>query len=50
MKKLLCFFGFHKWTASIDDYIEEFGFIPLDGRIASNSVCNRCNQKYNQNK
>jgi hypothetical protein len=46
MNKILCFLGFHKWSASIKDYIEEFGFIPLDGRIATNSVCKRCNKKY----
>ena len=42
MKRILCLFGWHKWTASMNDYIEEFGYVPLDNRIASNSTCERC--------
>ena len=48
MKKILCFLFGHKWTSSISDYIEEFGYVPLDNRIASNSVCERCEVKYKQ--
>ena len=38
-KSILCFLGWHQWVASIDDYIEQFGHIPLDDRIADNAVC-----------
>ena len=50
MKRLLCFFGFHKWACSISDYIDEFGFVPLDGRIANKSRCSRCNKPYDNKK
>lgn len=50
MKKILCFLFGHKWSASIDDYIMEFGYVPLDNRVASNSVCKRCNLKYKEEK
>ncbi len=46
MKKILCLFGWHKWTASVNDYINEFGYIPLDGRITSNSTCERCKVRF----
>jgi hypothetical protein len=48
VKRLLCFLGWHKWTSSISDYIEEFGYVPLDNRIASNSVCERCKVKFKE--
>jgi hypothetical protein len=48
MKRILCLFGWHKWTTSINDYIEEFGYVPLDNRIASNSTCERCKVKFKQ--
>jgi len=48
MKRILCFFGWHNWKASLNDYIEEFGYVPLDNRIASNSICTRCKVKFKQ--
>ena len=32
----------------MNDYIEEFGYVPLDNRIASNSTCERCRVKFKQ--
>ena len=46
MKKILCFLGWHNWTCSIDDIIDEFKYIPLDARIASKAKCSRCGRKY----
>jgi hypothetical protein len=46
MKKILCFFGWHKWVASLQDYIDEFGAVPENGRISSKAKCSRCNKNY----
>lgn len=49
MKKityLLCKIGFHRFTCKLDDCIEEFGFIPLDGRMPKSSKCSRCGINY----
>lgn len=44
--KILCMLGWHNWTCKIEDYILEFGFVPLDSRMPSTAKCNRCNIKY----
>jgi hypothetical protein len=46
MRNLLCLLGYHKWYSKIEDYIEEFGFVPLDNRITSNSKCIICGKQY----
>lgn len=46
MKKILCFFGWHSWVASLQDYVNEFGSVPVNGRICSNAKCSVCNKKY----
>ena len=47
IRKILCFIGWHSYTASHKDYIEQFGYIPLDGRIiADNAVCKFCGKPY----
>ena len=46
-RKFLCKIGYHKWKAPIEDYIEEFGCIPIHGEIAKTSVCVFCGAKYN---
>ena len=46
IRKILCFIGWHRWTASYLEYIEEFGQIPLDGRICKKSKCEFCQKKY----
>lgn len=48
LEKLYCFLGWHKFTSSIQDYIDEFGYVPLDNRIAKNARCSRCNSKYGE--
>lgn len=49
LKKILCFFGFHKFKASLNDYIEQFGSIPLNGKIADKAICEYCGKKYKSN-
>ena len=44
--KLMCYFGYHVWAASLEDYVEEFGCVPLDYAVASTSVCERCGKEY----
>ena len=46
MKRLLCFLGWHQWTASIQDYIDEFGYVPFDNRKPQNCKCSVCGIKY----
>ena len=48
MKKIFCLFGWHKWTAHIQDYIDEFGFVPLDNRACSKSKCSVCGKLYRE--
>lgn len=42
MKRILCFFGWHEFSCSIQDYIDEFGYVPLDNRLPENAKCTRC--------
>ena len=44
--KLLCLIGWHKWTCSLQDCIDEFGFIPNDGRMPKVAKCERCEKNY----
>ena len=44
--KILCFIGWHSYKASPYDYIEQFGYIPFDGRIADNATCEFCGKPY----
>lgn len=46
--KILCFFGIHKYKCSMQDCIDEFGFIPNDGRMPKNSKCERCGELYSK--
>ena len=46
--KLKCFFGWHSFTCKMQDYIDEFGFVPLDSRFPKTSKCERCGVKYNK--
>lgn len=46
MKKILCWIGLHKFACNIQDLIDEFGFIPSDGRMPSNSKCKRCGKTF----
>lgn len=44
--KILCLLGLHNFTAPLRDYIEEFGGIPMNGKIAKTAKCSRCNKPY----
>jgi len=44
--RLKCYIGFHKWSASLDDYIKEFGNVPMDGRVCKKAKCERCGKDY----
>ncbi len=44
--KLLCKIGIHKFICSLEDCIEEFGFIPNDGRMPKDAECERCSIKF----
>jgi len=44
--KLLCFIGWHKWTCSLQDCIDEFGFVRNDGRMPKVAKCKRCKNNY----
>ena len=44
-RKILCFIGYHSWIASYQDYIDEFGYVPLNF-ICSNAKCEYCGEKY----
>lgn len=46
IRRLFCLIGWHTWKASFEDYIEQFGHIPIDGRIADSSVCEFCGKAY----
>ena len=43
---LLCKIGWHKWSCSIQDCIDEFGYIPNDGRLPKTAKCDRCGVNY----
>jgi len=45
-KRLLCKIGWHQFTCKIQDCIDEFGFIPNDGRMPKVSKCSRCGVNY----
>jgi hypothetical protein len=44
--KLLCKIGWHQFTCKMQDCIDEFGFIPNDGRMPKVSKCSRCGKNY----
>lgn len=44
--KLLCKIGFHKFECKIKDVIDEFGYIPSDGRMPKSAKCKRCHIGY----
>jgi hypothetical protein len=46
MKKILCWLGWHKYTCSIQDLINEFGYVPLDDKMPPNAKCVRCNKTF----
>ena len=44
--KLLCLIGWHKFTCKMQDCIDEFGYVPSDGRMPKVSKCSRCGNNY----
>jgi hypothetical protein len=46
MKKILCWLGYHKFTCSIQDLIDEFGYVPLDDRMPPSAKCERCDKPF----
>jgi hypothetical protein len=46
IKKILCWLGWHKWACSINDLIDEFGYVPLDNRMPKNAKCVRCGESF----
>jgi hypothetical protein len=46
IRKLLCILGWHTWTYSLTETIEEFGYLPLDNRVPSTAKCKHCGVRY----
>jgi hypothetical protein len=44
--KLLCKVGWHKFTCKMQDCIDEFGYVPNDGRMPKVAKCSRCGVNY----
>lgn len=40
--RLLCLIGWHQFTYKIQDCINEFGYVPSDGRMPKVAKCSRC--------
>lgn len=47
-RRLLCYIGLHTWLATLDQYRNEFGGIPLSGRVASTAKCEYCGKSYKE--
>lgn len=39
--------GYHEFTCSIQDYLDELGYVPLDSKMPSTAKCKHCNIKFN---
>ena len=50
MKRILCWFGWHKFKYSLSDLIDEFGYIPLENVMPSNTKCERYEILYKDKK
>lgn len=46
ISRLLCLIGWHQFTCKMQDCIDEFGFIPNDGRMPKVAKCSRCGKNY----
>ena len=44
--RLLCKIGWHQYTCKMQDCIDEFGYVPSDGRMPKVAKCNRCGKNY----
>ena len=43
--KFLCKIGWHKWSFTLLDAIDEFGYLPSDNRMPKTAKCSRCGKK-----
>lgn len=46
ISRLLCLIGWHNFTCKMQDCIDEFGYVPSDGRMPKVSKCSRCGKNY----
>lgn len=46
ISRLLCLIGWHQFTCKMQDCIDEFGYVPSDGRMPKVSKCSRCGKNY----
>ena len=44
--RLLCLIGWHQFTCKMQDCIDEFGYVPSDGRMPKTAKCSRCGKNY----
>ena len=44
--RLLCKIGWHQFTCKMQDCIDEFGYVPSDGRMPKVAKCSRCGKNY----
>jgi hypothetical protein len=42
LNKLLCKIGWHEFTCTKQDCIDEFGYIPVDGSMPKKAKCKKC--------
>ena len=48
LKKILCLLGYHRFTFTLQDCLDEFGFVPTDSRGPKTARCERCKIKYHK--
>jgi hypothetical protein len=46
ISRLLCKIGWHQFTCKVQDCIDEFGYVPSDGRMPKVAKCSRCGKNY----
>lgn len=46
ISRLLCLVGWHQFTCKMQDCIDEFGYVPSDGRMPKSAKCSRCGKNY----
>jgi len=44
--KIKCLIGWHQFTCKIQDYIDEFGYVPIDSRMPKIAKCSKCGKNY----
>ena len=44
--KLFCKVGWHRFTCKMQDCVDEFGYVPNDGRMPKVAKCDRCGKNY----